>query len=249
MPFRSRYVHFAALAVLLVASLLTGLHCRTTRRYSRRRSSSCRGRRCRQVVQGCEDYLFPWRPRRRRICQQCLQRRQAGGSRSRSHCELCLLRLGSAEDAAAVQRSGCPTKPDGIAVMGHPGDDPFAADRRRRSQGIIVTSQNTELPTMLCQLSGRGFGYVGAVNYTAGYNLGKEAVKRFALKSGDLRMVWGLLSQPSRGERTKGVIDALEEAGLTVYYWRSTPLPMPTRPRARRPLPATSPRTRTSSWS
>ncbi len=31
-------------------------------------------------------------------------------------------------------------------------------------------------------------------------------------------MVWGLLSQPSRGERTKGVIDALEEAGLTVDY-------------------------------
>jgi simple sugar transport system substrate-binding protein len=32
-------------------------------------------------------------------------------------------------------------------------------------------------------------------------------------------MVWGLLSQPSRGERTKGVIDALEEAGMTVDYF------------------------------
>ncbi len=31
-------------------------------------------------------------------------------------------------------------------------------------------------------------------------------------------MVWGLLSQPARGERTKGVIDALKEAGLTVDY-------------------------------
>jgi simple sugar transport system substrate-binding protein len=29
-------------------------------------------------------------------------------------------------------------------------------------------------------------------------------------------MVWGLLAEPTRGERTKGVIDALEEAGMTV---------------------------------
>ena len=111
------------------------------------------------------------------------------------------------------------TKPDGIAVMGHPGDegfDPLITDAE--AQGIIVTSQNTELPNMMAQFQGNGFGYVGAVNYTAGYNLGKEAVKRFDLKSGDLAMVWGLLSQPSRGERTKGVIDALEEAGLTVDY-------------------------------
>jgi simple sugar transport system substrate-binding protein len=48
--------------------------------------------------------------------------------------------------------------------------------------------------------------------------LGAEAVKRFGLKSGDRAMVWGLLEQPTRGERTKGVIDALEEAGLTVDY-------------------------------
>jgi len=111
------------------------------------------------------------------------------------------------------------TKPDGIAVMGHPGDDAFAPlIDDAEAQGILVTSQNTELPTSFGKYMGNGFGYVGAVNYTAGYNLGKEAVKRFDLKSGDRAMVWGLLSQPSRGERTKGVIDALEEAGLTVDY-------------------------------
>src|SRR5208283_3407020 len=48
--------------------------------------------------------------------------------------------------------------------------------------------------------------------------LGAEAVKRFALKKGDRTMVWGLLSQPARGLRTKGVIDALKEAGLKVDY-------------------------------
>ena len=103
--------------------------------------------------------------------------------------------------------------------MGHPGDDAFSPliDEAEKN-GIIVTSQNTELPTSFGKYQGNGFGYVGAVNYTAGYNLGKEAVKRFALASGDRAMVWGLLSQPSRGERTKGVIDALEEAGVTVDY-------------------------------
>ncbi len=63
-----------------------------------------------------------------------------------------------------------------------------------------------------------GFGYVGADLYGAGHALGNEAVKRFGLKAGDRAMVWGLLSQPTRGERTKGVKDALEEAGLTVDY-------------------------------
>src|SRR4051812_37070037 len=104
------------------------------------------------------------------------------------------------------------TKPDGIAVMGHPGDDAFSPlIDDAEAQGIIVTSQNTELPASFAKYQGNGFGYVGAVNYTAGYNLGKEAVKRFNLQKGDRAMVWGLLSQPSRGERTKGVIDALEE--------------------------------------
>jgi simple sugar transport system substrate-binding protein len=111
------------------------------------------------------------------------------------------------------------TKPDGIAVMGHPGDDAFSPlIDDAEAQGIIVTSQNTELPASFAKYQSKGFGYVGAVNYTAGYNLGKEAVARFGLQSGDRVMVWGLLSQPSRGERTQGVIDAFKEAGLTVDY-------------------------------
>ncbi len=45
-----------------------------------------------------------------------------------------------------------------------------------------------------------------------------EAIRRFGLKAGDKAMVWGLLSQPTRGERTKGVKEALEKAGLKVDY-------------------------------
>ncbi len=111
------------------------------------------------------------------------------------------------------------TKPDGIAVMGHPGDDAFdPLIDDAESKGIIVTSQNTTLDKVEAKYVAQGFGYVGAELYAAGHSLGAEAIKRFGLKSGDRAMVWGLLSQPTRGLRTKGVKEALEEAGLTVDY-------------------------------
>lgn len=111
------------------------------------------------------------------------------------------------------------TKPDGIAIMGHPGDDAFqAVVDEAVAQGIIVTSQNTTLPKLEEKYKTNGFGYVGAELYSAGYALGAEAVKRFGLQAGDKAMVWGLLAQAGRGQRTQGVIDALEEAGLVVDY-------------------------------
>jgi simple sugar transport system substrate-binding protein len=110
-------------------------------------------------------------------------------------------------------------KPDGIAIMGHPGDTAYTPlVDEAEAQGIIVTSQNTTLPELESAYKSSGFGYVGQELYTAGYNLGAEAVRRFELGEGDVAMVWGLLSQAGRGERTRGVIDALEEAGMTVNY-------------------------------
>jgi len=111
------------------------------------------------------------------------------------------------------------TKPDGIAIMGHPGDtafDPLIDDAE--SQGIIVTSMNTQLQTAQAKYASKGFGYAGAILYNAGYALGQEAVTRSGVKAGDKAFLWGLLSQAGRGERTKGVKDALEKAGLTVIY-------------------------------
>jgi simple sugar transport system substrate-binding protein len=111
------------------------------------------------------------------------------------------------------------TKPDGIAIMGHPGDDAFEAlVDDAEAQGIIVTSQNTTLPRLEAKYKAVGFGYVGQELYESGYMLGQEAIKRTGLGAGDRAMVWGLLSEPTRGLRTKGVIDALEEAGMTVDY-------------------------------
>jgi simple sugar transport system substrate-binding protein len=110
-------------------------------------------------------------------------------------------------------------KPDGIAVMGHPGDESFdSLIDEAEGQGIFVTSQNTPLPNAEGKYKGQGFGYVGQELYATGWNLGNEAISRFGLKSGDRAFVWGLLSQPTRGERTKGVKEALEKAGLVVDY-------------------------------
>lgn len=111
------------------------------------------------------------------------------------------------------------TSPDGIAIMGHPGDESYrAAVEDAESKGIIITSQNTQLSQLEAQYKANGFGYVGANLYGAGYSLAQEAVKRFGLAAGDKAMLWGLLSQPGRGERTRGVKEGLEAAGLKVDY-------------------------------
>jgi len=74
------------------------------------------------------------------------------------------------------------------------------------------------LPEAQANYSSNGFGYVGAILYDAGHAVGMEAVKRSGVQSGDTAFVWGLLAQAGRGERTKGIVDALEESGLTVVY-------------------------------
>jgi simple sugar transport system substrate-binding protein len=111
------------------------------------------------------------------------------------------------------------TKPDGIAIMGHPGDTAFdplidAAE----GQGIIVTSMNTQVPLAQAKYAANGFGYAGAILYNAGFALGQEAVKESGLKAGDTAFLWGLKAQAGRGQRTQGVQDALEKAGLKVVY-------------------------------
>jgi simple sugar transport system substrate-binding protein len=112
------------------------------------------------------------------------------------------------------------TKPDGIAVMGHPGDDAFdPLIDDAASQGILVTVMNTELPKAQAQYGSSGMGYVGAVLHDAGASLANEAIKRGSLKSGDEVMVWGLKAQPGRGERTLGITDALEAASMKVDYF------------------------------
>jgi len=114
-------------------------------------------------------------------------------------------------------RTSAATKPDGIAVMGHPGDEAFDSliDDAEKN-GIIVTSQNVPLAKAEAKYQANGFGYVGAVQYTAGHDLGAKAAALAGIKKGDRAMVWGLFKEPARGQRSKGAFDALTEAGATV---------------------------------
>ncbi|MGQ9617308.1 MAG: sugar ABC transporter substrate-binding protein [Spirochaetota bacterium] len=110
-------------------------------------------------------------------------------------------------------------RPDGIAIMGHPGPDAFAPlVDEAIAKGIIVTSQNTSLPPIEEKYKAQGFGYVGQELYPSGVMLAKGAIQRAGLKKGDRAMVWGLISQETRGLRSKGCVDALKEAGMVVDY-------------------------------
>ena len=111
------------------------------------------------------------------------------------------------------------THPDGIAIMGHPGDDAFdPLIDQARADGILVTVMNVELPEASKKYATQGLGYVGPVAHDAGAALANEAMSRGGLKSGDKVFVWGLKAQPGRGQRTLGITDTLEAAGLDVVY-------------------------------
>ena len=77
---------------------------------------------------------------------------------------------------------------------------------------------NTPLPLAQAKYSANGFGYAGAILYDAGYSLATEAVSESGLKAGDTAFVWGLKAQAGRGQRTIGVLDALQKAGIKVVY-------------------------------
>jgi simple sugar transport system substrate-binding protein len=109
---------------------------------------------------------------------------------------------------------------DGIATYGFAGEDATGpVVKEAYSRGIVFTTLNTALPQSQEQFAPQGFGFVGAPNYNAGFNLGAEAAKRSNLKAGEQFFVWGLKGQGGdRGQRTVGVIDAFEKAGAKVIY-------------------------------
>ncbi len=114
--------------------------------------------------------------------------------------------------------------PDGIVVMGHPGDDAYEPlITEAVAKGIVVTASDTELPRLTAANQSKGFGYVGVDNKTRGIALASEAIRRFNLQKGDKALVWGLKSKPTRGLSTIGITDTLEQAGLEVSYMEITP--------------------------
>lgn len=125
-----------------------------------------------------------------------------------------------ANKLVAQMKEAVATKPDGMAIYGFGG--PAATSPivdQAYAKGIIVTSLNSELSALQAKYGTRGFGYVGAQLHKAGEDLAKEMIKRGNLKSGDQAFVWGLKGAAGdRAQRTVGVIDGFEAAGLKVIY-------------------------------
>jgi len=106
--------------------------------------------------------------------------------------------------------------PDGIVIMGHPGEGAFEAlVDEAISKGIIVTSGNNPLPNIEKKYQEKGFGYAGAELYAGGYLTGESMVKA-GLKSGDKALVYGLFHQEGRNQSPQGMFDALKNAGCKV---------------------------------
>ena len=108
-------------------------------------------------------------------------------------------------------------KPDGIAIMGHPGEPAFAAlvDQAEKD-GIIITSGNNPLPGLEAKYQSKGFGYAGADLYQGGFLTGQAMVKAGGLKAGDKALVYDIWHQEGRSQSPQGITDALTAAGVIV---------------------------------
>jgi len=111
-------------------------------------------------------------------------------------------------------REAVAVRPDGIAMMGHPGDAaimPLAEEASKA--GIKMMYQNVPVPKVVAKFGG---GYIGAQQAEQGHALGVEAVKRAGLKPGDVALVIGPFDEENRGARELGTATAMEEAGVKV---------------------------------
>lgn len=118
-------------------------------------------------------------------------------------------------------REAVAAQPDGIAMMGHPGDDaimPLAEEAA--ADGIFMMYQNVDVPRVRAAYGG---GYVGADLYPQGQALGAEAIRQFGLEAGDTAIIIGPFADPNRGLRERGTADVFEEADMTVIRIESTP--------------------------
>ena len=123
------------------------------------------------------------------------------------------------EKMVAQFKEAIARKPTAISIMGHPGEAALSKlIDEARADGIIVTTANVDLPESEAKYKADGMGYVGQGLYSSGEKLGNAAVDICGLKSGDKAMVWGLLGQQGRGQRTKGIVDALKAKGIDVAY-------------------------------
>jgi simple sugar transport system substrate-binding protein len=125
----------------------------------------------------------------------------------------------SSEKMIQQLREAVGAGPDGIAMMGHPGNAAIMPLAQEASAaGIKMMYQNVPVDEVTASFGG---GYVGAQQKPQGKALGEEAIRRFGLKSGDVAIVMSDWSQIERAERELGTLEAFEAAGLKVVKLQS----------------------------
>lgn len=121
-------------------------------------------------------------------------------------------------------RNAMASQPDGIVVLGHPGDAAFGPlIDKAIAQGTVVTSIDTSLKETQVANQSKGFGFVGTDNYAQGKMLTDELLRRTNLQKGDRAFVWGLKRLPERGRRALAIVETLEAAGVIVDYQEISP--------------------------
>jgi len=116
-------------------------------------------------------------------------------------------------------REAIAAKPDGIAMMGHPGNAAIMPLAEQASKaGIKMIYQNVPVDQVTAKFGG---AYIGAQQHPQGEALGAEAIRRFGLKSGDVAIVMGGWQQVERSQRELGVVDAFEKNGMKVVKLQS----------------------------
>jgi simple sugar transport system substrate-binding protein len=106
--------------------------------------------------------------------------------------------------------------PDGIAMMGHPGDSalmPLA--EQAAAAGIKVMYMNVDVPEVRAKT---GSGFVGASLYAQGRALAAETLRLAGdkLQKGDTAIIMSRWEAGNRAQRELGLADALEEWGMKV---------------------------------
>jgi simple sugar transport system substrate-binding protein len=110
---------------------------------------------------------------------------------------------------------------DGIAMMGHPGDDAIMPLAQMASEaGILMMYQNVDVPSVRAAYGG---GYVGANLATQGKELAREAIRQFGFKAGDTAIVMVPVGDYSRAQREDGSRIVFEEHGMNVVVLDGTP--------------------------
>jgi len=118
-------------------------------------------------------------------------------------------------------REAIAVKPQGIAMMGHPGDAAIMPLAEQASKdGIKMIYQNVPVPKVVAAFGG---GYIGAQQEQQGRALGVEAFKLAGVKAGDKAIVITTFENENRGARELGTVAALKEAGIEIVQIREPP--------------------------